>query len=95
MSLGEMDAARQTVAQFVAANRDSATAHACEAILLAEDDKPREAVDALPKGRAAPEVAAEEEPPRGREELERERRLRQRRDDARRGDRPELVGRLL
>ena len=52
MSLGEMDAARQTVAQFVAANRDSATAHACEAILLAEDDKPREAVDSLQRALA-------------------------------------------
>ena len=42
MSLGDLDAARQTVTQFVAENRDSATAHACEAILLAEDDKPRD-----------------------------------------------------
>ncbi len=47
MSLGDLEAARATVKEFVAKNRDSATAHACEAILLAEDDKPREAVDSL------------------------------------------------
>lgn len=52
MSLGEMEAARQTVKEFVAKNRDSATAYACEAILLAEDDKPREAVDSLQKALA-------------------------------------------
>jgi tetratricopeptide (TPR) repeat protein len=52
MSLGEMDAARKTVAEFVAGNKDSATAHACEAILLAEDDMPREAVDSLQRALA-------------------------------------------
>jgi tetratricopeptide (TPR) repeat protein len=52
MSLGDMEAARQTVKQFVAKNRDSATAYACEAILLAEDDKPREAVDSLQRALA-------------------------------------------
>jgi tetratricopeptide (TPR) repeat protein len=52
MSLGDLEAARQTVKQFVASNRDSATAHACEAILLAEDDKPREAVDSLQRALA-------------------------------------------
>src|SRR5205085_724259 len=52
MSLGEMDAARKTVAEFVAANRDSATAYACEAILFAEDDKPRDAVDSLQRALA-------------------------------------------
>ncbi len=52
MSLGEMEAARKTVAQFVATNRDSATAYACEAIMLAEDDKPREAVDSLQRALA-------------------------------------------
>jgi tetratricopeptide (TPR) repeat protein len=52
MSLGEMEAARQTVKEFVTKNRDSATAYACEAILLAEDDKPREAVDSLQKALA-------------------------------------------
>ena len=52
MSLGELDAARQTVSQFVAAHGDSPTAHACEAILLAEDDKPREAVDSLQRALA-------------------------------------------
>jgi tetratricopeptide (TPR) repeat protein len=52
MSLGEMEAARKTVEQFVAANRDSATAHACEAILLAEEDKPREAVESLQRALA-------------------------------------------
>src|SRR4051812_5562558 len=52
MSLGEMDAARKTVADFVKANQDSATAHACEAILLAEDDKPRDAVNSLQRALA-------------------------------------------
>jgi hypothetical protein len=52
MSLGELDAARQTVAQFVSAHRDSPTANACQAILLAEDDKPREAVDSLQRALA-------------------------------------------
>jgi tetratricopeptide (TPR) repeat protein len=52
MSLGDLDAARLTVKEFVAKNRDSATAHACEAILLAEDDKPREAVDSLQRALA-------------------------------------------
>src|SRR6185369_722341 len=52
MSLGDLDAARATVKEFVAKNRDSATAHACEAILLAEDDKPREAVDSLQRALA-------------------------------------------
>jgi tetratricopeptide (TPR) repeat protein len=52
MSLGDLEAARQTVKEFVAKNRDSATAHACEAILLAEDDKPREAVDSLQRALA-------------------------------------------
>src|SRR4029079_11698979 len=40
MSLGEMEAPVQTVNESVAKNRDSATAYACEAILLAEDDHP-------------------------------------------------------
>src|SRR6185295_12232519 len=52
MSLGEMDSARQTVAQFVSANRDSPTAHACEAILLAESDEPRPAVESLQRALA-------------------------------------------
>jgi tetratricopeptide (TPR) repeat protein len=52
MSLGDLAAARQTVKDFVAKNRDSATAYACEAILLAEDDHPREAVDSLQKALA-------------------------------------------
>ena len=52
LSLGDLDAARQTVKEFVAKNRDSPTAHACEAILLAEDDKPREAVDSLQRALA-------------------------------------------
>jgi tetratricopeptide (TPR) repeat protein len=52
MSLGDLEAARETIKEFVAKNRDSATAHACEAILLAEDDKPREAVDSLQRGLA-------------------------------------------
>src|SRR3954453_14943597 len=52
MSLGEMDSARKTVSEFVKANQDSPTAHACEAILLAEDDKPREAVNSLQRALA-------------------------------------------
>src|ERR671930_337465 len=52
MSLGEMDSARQTVAQFVSANRDSPTAYACEAILLAESDEPLAAVDSLQRALA-------------------------------------------
>src|SRR6478672_6009298 len=47
MSLGDLEAARKTVAELVKANQDSATAHACEAILLAEEDKPRDAVNSL------------------------------------------------
>ncbi len=52
MSLDEMEAARKTVAEFVAANRDSPTAHACEAILLAESDDPRAAVESLQRALA-------------------------------------------
>ncbi|HVT30344.1 MAG TPA: hypothetical protein VHE81_20205, partial [Lacipirellulaceae bacterium] len=52
MSLGELDAARQTVSEFVAAHTDSPTAHACEAILLAEEDQSREAVDSLQRALA-------------------------------------------
>src|SRR3954466_6073688 len=52
MSLGDLDAARHSVKQFVAGNRDSPTAHACEAILLAEDDKPRVPVYSLQRGLA-------------------------------------------
>ena len=52
MSLGDLEAARKTVKEFVAKNRDSATAHACEAIMLAEDDQPREAVDSLQRALA-------------------------------------------
>jgi tetratricopeptide (TPR) repeat protein len=47
LSLGEIDSARETVKEFVAANRDSPTAFACEALLLAETDQPRAAVDSL------------------------------------------------
>src|SRR5262245_26739529 len=36
LSLGEIDAARVTVNEFVTKNPDSATAHACQALLLAE-----------------------------------------------------------
>src|SRR3954451_9494984 len=42
MSLGDLHAARQPVKEFLAKNRDSDKAHAGEAILLAEDDNPRE-----------------------------------------------------
>src|SRR5207244_3042323 len=42
----------QTVKEFVAKNRDSATAHACEAILLAEGDEPRKAIDSLQRALA-------------------------------------------
>src|SRR5262245_34689806 len=52
LSLGEMDAARETIKKFVAANQDSPTAHACHALLLAEDQQPREAIEALQKALA-------------------------------------------
>ena len=38
ISLGELDAARATVEQFVAAHADSPTAHACRALLLAQSE---------------------------------------------------------
>ncbi len=47
LSLGEIDAARKTVNEFVRAHADSATAHACHALLLADTHEPRAAVAAL------------------------------------------------
>jgi predicted Zn-dependent protease len=52
LSLDEIDAARQTVTEFVAANSDSPTAHACHALLLAEAGESRSAIDALQKALA-------------------------------------------
>jgi hypothetical protein len=52
LSLGEIDAAKKTVAEFVAAHSDSPTANACEAILLAELEDSRGAVASLQKALA-------------------------------------------
>lgn len=52
LSLGEIDAARQTIAEFVQAHRDSPTAHACEAMLLTESGEARAAVGALQRALA-------------------------------------------
>jgi tetratricopeptide (TPR) repeat protein len=49
LSLGEIDSARKTVDEFVRAHPDSATAHACHAILLSETGEARAAVAALQK----------------------------------------------
>ena len=49
MSLDELDAARVTVAKFVATNPDSATAHACQALLAAELHESKLAIDAMQK----------------------------------------------
>jgi hypothetical protein len=47
LSLGEKEAARKTVQEFVTAHPESATAHGCEAMLLAELRQPLDAVAAL------------------------------------------------
>ena len=52
LSLGEIDAARETIAKFVATNPDSPTAHACQALLLAESGESRPAIEALQKALA-------------------------------------------
>src|SRR3954462_4273837 len=52
LSLGEIDAARETVAKFVASNPDSPTAYACQALLLAELGESRPAIDSLQKALA-------------------------------------------
>ncbi|HEX3598518.1 MAG TPA: hypothetical protein VHU84_00165, partial [Lacipirellulaceae bacterium] len=52
LSLGEIDAARETVAKFVATNADSPTAFACQALLLAELRESRPAIDSLQKALA-------------------------------------------
>lgn len=49
LSLGEIEAARKTVAKFVAANPESPTAHACRALLLAELRESRPAIESLQK----------------------------------------------
>jgi len=49
LSLGEIDAARETITKFVATNQDSPTAHACNALLLAELRESRPAIEALQK----------------------------------------------
>lgn len=49
MLLEDLEAARSTVDQFVAAHPDSPNAFACQAMLLAETEEPREAVRALQK----------------------------------------------
>jgi hypothetical protein len=52
LSLGELDAARRTVDEFVSAHADSPTAHACRALLLAETEDARGAASALQRALA-------------------------------------------
>jgi hypothetical protein len=52
LSLGEIDAARETIKDFVAANADSPTAHACQALLLAEERESQPAIESLQKALA-------------------------------------------
>ena len=52
LSLDEIDAARETITKFVAANPDSPTAHACQALLLAETREARAAVESLQRALA-------------------------------------------
>src|SRR3954464_14830188 len=52
LSLGEIDAARETVAKFVATNADSPTAYACQALLFAELRDSRPAIESLQKALA-------------------------------------------
>jgi hypothetical protein len=52
LSLGELDAARQTVEAFVAAHPDSPSAHACRALFLSETGEARAAAAALQRGLA-------------------------------------------
>jgi hypothetical protein len=52
LSLEETSAARQTVQQFVKLHPESPTAHACEALLLAESGQARDAVGSLQRALA-------------------------------------------
>src|SRR3954469_12405800 len=52
LSLGEIDAARETIAKFVATNADSPTAYACQALLFAELRDSRPAIESLQKALA-------------------------------------------
>jgi tetratricopeptide (TPR) repeat protein len=52
LSLGELDAARKTIDEFLKANPDSPTAYACQALLLAEERQSRPAIEALQKALA-------------------------------------------
>lgn len=52
LSLDELDAARETVTKFVAAHSDSATAHACQALLAAELHESKQAIESLQKALA-------------------------------------------
>jgi tetratricopeptide (TPR) repeat protein len=52
LSLGDMEAARHTIEQFVKAHGDSPTAHACDAMYLAEAGEARKAVAALQRALA-------------------------------------------
>jgi hypothetical protein len=49
LSLDELDAARETVKQFVKLHSESPTAHACEALLLAETGDARDSIASLQK----------------------------------------------
>ncbi len=52
LSLDEIEAARNTITEFVAANPDSPTAYACQALLLAELHESRPAIESLQKALA-------------------------------------------
>jgi tetratricopeptide (TPR) repeat protein len=52
LSLGDLEAARQTIQEFVKKHADSPTAHACEAMLLAELGDARAAVNSLQRALA-------------------------------------------
>lgn len=52
LSLDEIEAARITIAEFVATNPDSPTAHACQALLLAELQESRPAIESMQKALA-------------------------------------------
>src|SRR5690348_13740778 len=52
LSLGELEAARKTIEEFLKSNPDSPTAYACQALLLAEERQSRPAIDSLQKALA-------------------------------------------
>jgi predicted Zn-dependent protease len=52
LSLDQIDSARETVREFVKLHPESPTAHACEALLLAETGEARDAIASLQKALA-------------------------------------------